>query len=117
MPGGFVEVGETLEDAARREMQEETGLDVHLHALLGVYSAPERDARGHTVGVVYVGTARGEPLGGDDAAVARAFDPQQLPALAFDHGQILADYLAVRDQLDRQAQVSPRRGAGLAIPC
>ena len=94
LPGGFVEVGETVEAAAVREAREETGLEVELVSLLGVYSDPGRDVRGHTVGIVYVGRARGEPVAGDDAAAFAIVDPRAPPPLAFDHARILADYLA-----------------------
>ena len=96
LPGGFVDVGETVEAAACREMREETGLEVTLTGLLGVYSDPARDARGHTVSIVYTGTAHGLPVAADDAGAVRAVAPGDLPPLAFDHALILADYRRIR---------------------
>jgi 8-oxo-dGTP diphosphatase len=92
LPGGFVDVGETLEAAAVREAKEETGLDVELTELLYVYSDPRRDPRRHTVSAVYLARAAGAPKGGDDAAEAAAFAWNALPSpVAFDHGEILRD--------------------------
>ena len=93
LPGGFVDVGESLEQAAVREAREETSLVVRLKALLGCYSDPARDPRGHTVSPVYVAEAAGEPVAADDARNLAVFDPERPPAaLAFDHARILEDY-------------------------
>jgi 8-oxo-dGTP diphosphatase len=98
IPGGFVEYGETAEQAARREAQEEVGLEVQLVELLGVYSDPDRDPRQHTLSVVYIATATGEPIAGDDAKASQIVDLWNLPPqLCFDHQQIVADYRRYRD--------------------
>ena len=92
LPGGFVDVGESLGAAARREALEETSLEVELRAQLFTYSAPDRDPRRHTISTVFVGRARGLPRAADDAKNLGVFTEDCLPALAFDHGQVLADY-------------------------
>ncbi|MGD8329408.1 MAG: NUDIX hydrolase [Acidobacteriota bacterium] len=93
LPGGFVEYGETVEQAAVREAREETGLDVELVRQLHVYSDPARDPRSHTVSVVFLGRAGGTPRGGSDAATARVCARDELPApIVFDHAVILDDY-------------------------
>jgi 8-oxo-dGTP diphosphatase len=97
LPGGFIEAGESAATAARRELQEETGLDVQLVEQFHVYSDPSRDPRGPTLSVVFIGRASGTPTGATDAAEARVFPLDALPEpLAFDHGLILADYLRYR---------------------
>lgn len=97
IPGGFVDYGETLENAARREAQEETLLVVRLTRLLYVYSDPSRDVRQHTLSAVFIATAKGTPQASDDARNVRVFKPSELPAvMAFDHRRILDDYLKFR---------------------
>jgi 8-oxo-dGTP diphosphatase len=95
LPGGFVEVGETVEKAVLREVKEETGLDAQIVKLLGVYSEPNRDPRFHVVSVVFVLDAYGEPKGGDDAKKAVVFPLEDLPfdKIVFDHAKILKDFL------------------------
>jgi len=94
LPGGFVEYGESLEEAAVREAMEETSLEVYDLRLLGCYSDPSRDSRMHTISTVYAAKGRGTPRAADDAANLRIFRPDELPErLCFDHGRILGDYL------------------------
>ncbi|MBS7659812.1 MAG: NUDIX hydrolase [Candidatus Bathyarchaeia archaeon] len=93
LPGGFVEYGERVEDAALREMLEETGLEVRLKALIGVYSDPSRDPRGHVVSIAYLADVVGGALKpATDAKEAKVFPIGNIPEkLAFDHEQILKD--------------------------
>jgi 8-oxo-dGTP diphosphatase len=104
-PGGFVDYGEPAEDACVREAKEETALDVEIADLLGVYSDPSRDPRLHTLSVVYVARATGEPKGGDDAKAAHAVPVAELlgRSLVFDHGLIARDYLRFRETGERPA--------------
>ncbi|RLF67488.1 MAG: ADP-ribose pyrophosphatase [Thermoplasmata archaeon] len=92
LPGGFVEYGETVENAVVREVLEETGIKTRVKELLGVYSDPNRDPRGHVISIAFLlEYVEGEPRGGDDAEKAQWFDLEDLPNLAFDHDKIIRD--------------------------
>ena len=94
IPGGFVDPGESLAEAVRREAREETSLDIEVVSIFHVYSKPWRDPRGDTVSVVYYCRADGCPEGGDDAAEAVAYAPDDLPdSIAFDHRKIIQQFL------------------------
>ncbi|ADI74004.1 NUDIX hydrolase [Methanohalobium evestigatum Z-7303] len=89
LPGGFVEIGETTENAVKRELKEETGLSGEIVKLLGVYSDPDRDPRGHTVSVCYLLIGKGVPVADTDAKDIEVFDITKIPELAFDHNKII----------------------------
>jgi len=93
LPGGFVDYGESLEEAAVREAKEETSLDIRLKSQFHTYSDPKRDPRKHTISTVYVATAQGKPKAQDDAQDIGIFTKEEINfPLAFDHQKILADY-------------------------
>lgn len=97
LPGGFVDEGEWIANAAAREAKEETDLDIDVVELFHVYSDPSRDARKHTVSTVFIARAKGTPKGGDDAARCLVCAPTELPGpLVFDHALIVADYQEYR---------------------
>ena len=101
-PGGFLNMDETVQECARRELEEETGLVVQDIHLVGVYSRLRRDPRGHTVTPAFL-SIMDYPLdvcGGDDAAQAQWFPLNQLPVLAFDHGEIISDAMRLFSQLE-----------------
>ena len=94
LPGGFVEYGEKVEDAVIREIYEETSLKTKVCEIVGIYSDPNRDPRGHVVSVVYIlEELAGNIKGGDDASDAKFFDIEDLPKLAFDHDKIVRDII------------------------
>ncbi|MCK9572391.1 MAG: NUDIX hydrolase [Candidatus Omnitrophica bacterium] len=94
LPGGFVDYGESLEDAVKREAKEETNLDLSEIKQLHTYSDPKRDPRFHTIGTVFIAKAKGKPVAGDDAKALRIVKPADLEKItfAFDHKKILEDY-------------------------
>lgn len=97
LPGGFVDYGESLEEAAAREALEETGLTVELLRQFHTYSAPGRDPRGHTISTVFTARAQGTPKAADDARDAGVYTEDSLPdVIAFDHREILEDYFKER---------------------
>jgi 8-oxo-dGTP diphosphatase len=103
LPGGFIEYGETVEHAAIREAREETGISVDINGLVGVYSDPDRDPRGHTVSICFLAQPRGgKLLPSTDATDAAYFTIPTIHSmeLAFDHNNILNDVLKILKDFD-----------------
>jgi len=94
LPGGFIDIGETVEHALMREMKEEISLDVTIKRLLGIYSDPSRDTRFHSISSVFICTAEGRPLAADDAKTVRVVSGEEAlkMTLVFDHHQMILDY-------------------------
>ncbi|MBI5124581.1 MAG: NUDIX hydrolase [Candidatus Omnitrophica bacterium] len=103
LPGGFVDNYESLEDAVRREMKEETGLDLVGLEQFHAYSEPSRDPRFHTIGIIFTAKGKGKPKAGDDAARLKIIKLEDIDKIdfAFDHKQILKDYIILRGAASR----------------
>ena len=99
LPGGFVDYGESLEDAVTREAKEETALDIYNIKQFHTYSAPGRDPRFHTIGTVFLAQAKGRPKAGDDAAGLKVIKEEDIKSMdfAFDHKEILEDYIKYKN--------------------
>ncbi len=102
LPGGFIEYGESAEEAVKREIKEEANLEIKIKRLLGVYSAFGRDPRGHVISICYLAEGKGKEKGGSDAGDARFFSLDELKKekLAFDHAKIIEDYIKNREVLE-----------------
>src|SRR5262245_19398557 len=112
IPGGFVEIGETVEEASRRELKEETGLEVGPLRLVGIYSDPKRDPRGLTCSVVFLGRPmRTTAQAGDDAAATEWIEDWSRIELAFDHAKILADARRMMQRAGRRRSGKRERRA------
>ncbi|MCB1170319.1 MAG: NUDIX hydrolase [Leptospiraceae bacterium] len=116
LPGGFVDEGESVEHAAIREALEETSLEVRLDELFYVYSDPSRDPRKHTISVVFLASASGKPIAGDDAKSVRVVPEQDIASkdfgdrgapgtLVFDHHRILEDYIRYKKDGQRPLHI------------
>lgn len=108
IPGGFIEEGESVEAAAKREIKEELGVDIEIECFLGYYDNPQRDPRFHVISFVFVGYTVQEPKAGDDAKELLIWDPEKepVPEMIADHAKILEDYLTITNfnlQLDKSA--------------
>jgi 8-oxo-dGTP diphosphatase len=112
LPGGYVDYGETLEEAAEREALEETSLLISGLRLLGCYSDPARDSRQHNISTVFIAHGQGKPKAADDAAAVGVFRPDQLPGrLCFDHERIIRDYLESERRVSLKGQSPSSSGS------
>jgi len=97
LPGGFIDYGESAEEAAVREIKEETGIELSRLTQFRCYSDPDRDPRFHTLSIVFTAESTGRPVAGDDAAETGLFEPDEFPTpIVFDHAEILGDYCKLK---------------------